>query len=91
MSEEKPFIPSSGEEKETGTKLDLEEAEGDVAEGRAAILDWILQQNGREGRFFTWSSRRGNGNVFLRVSDQMCQRKADVLGRHLHVIKPSVF
>lgn len=39
MSEEKSFIPSSGEEKETGTKLDLEETEGDVGEGRAAISD----------------------------------------------------
>lgn len=39
VSEEKSFIPSSGEEKETGTKLDLEETEGDVGEGRAAISD----------------------------------------------------
>lgn len=39
MSEEKPFISSSREKKETGTKLDLEETEGDVAKGRAAILD----------------------------------------------------
>lgn len=45
-----------------------------------------------KGRTFsTWGSGRGNGSVFLRVNDQVCQRKADVLGRHLHVIKHSGF
>lgn len=39
VSEEKPFIPSSWEEKETGVELDLEETERVVAKGRAVILD----------------------------------------------------
>lgn len=69
--------------------MDLEEPEGDVSKAGSAIWGCILQWKGRT--FSTQSRRRGDGNVILSVSDPACQREADVLGRHLHIIKPSGF
>lgn len=65
--EEKFFIPFQGEEKEIDAKPDLEETEGDGGEGRAALLDSILPQNGREGHFLPRAVEGERIMFFLRA------------------------
>lgn len=68
------------QEKETGVKLDLEETEGDVGEGRAAILDRVLQQNGREHLIYP-EQQKGKWECFSQSERSNVSEKSRCFGQ----------